>query len=99
MAESWWPYKRHMYLEGEKCAHEGRGRARQVELRLACSPSKNWHMLVREPEFCRYIMVLYHPSMCTVQRYKPVPRPKGSSLDGKRKPRPSAASSAKVPSS
>eukprot|EP00775_Hariotina_reticulata_P011589 gene11589-11733_t len=99
MADSWWPYKRHMYLEGEKCTHEGKGRARQVELRLACSPNKNWHMLVREPDFCRYIMVLYHPSMCTIQRYKPVPRPKGSSLDGKRKPSRSAASTAKVPSS
>eukprot|EP00879_Flechtneria_rotunda_P021485 GHRR01022642.1.p1 GENE.GHRR01022642.1~~GHRR01022642.1.p1 ORF type:complete len:613 (+),score=206.25 GHRR01022642.1:336-2174(+) len=74
MAGSWWPCMRQMYTEGEMCTAEGRGRPRQVELRVACSPDKKWHMLVREPEFCKYIMVLYHPLLCSVPAYKPVPR-------------------------
>lgn len=30
MADSWWPYSRSLYLDGERCAMEGGGRARMV---------------------------------------------------------------------
>jgi hypothetical protein len=75
MLQSWWPYLRQQYTGGEKCGGEGGGRPRSVELRIACSPvADQWRLLVREPQFCRYIMVLYHPVLCTLQRYKAVPR-------------------------
>lgn len=43
-------------------------RLRQVQ--LACSPDSDAYMLVREPETCRYVVTLYHPSICTVEGYK-----------------------------
>lgn len=52
---------------------EGKAVERQVELRAACSPDSATHLLVREPNFCRYTMVLYHPQLCDVQKLKPVP--------------------------
>lgn len=57
-----------------RCCTQVSGRAvdRQVELRAACSPDTALHLLVREPEFCRYIMVLYHPHLCKVRELKPV---------------------------
>jgi hypothetical protein len=62
---------------GEKCGSEGAGKPRQVELRFACSPHKNsWRMLVREPQFCSYVVVVYHPGLCKVPRYAPVPKQK-----------------------
>jgi hypothetical protein len=58
---------------GEKCGNEGAGKPRQVELRFACSPHNSWRMLVREPQFCSYVVVVYHPGLCKVPRYTPVP--------------------------
>jgi hypothetical protein len=58
---------------GEKCGNEGAGKPRQVELRFACSPHNSWRMLVREPQFCSYVVVVYHPGLCKVPRYAPVP--------------------------
>lgn len=31
---------------------------------------------MREPEFCNYVVVMYHPGLCQLPRYKPVPKPK-----------------------
>lgn len=64
---------RQMYTEGEACNVNGKSIDRQVELRAACSPDSSLHLLVREPNFCQYIMVLYHPQLCGVDRLKPVP--------------------------
>lgn len=74
MVDSYWPYHRQMYTGGEACGGEGKGRARSVELRVTCSPHKSMQLLIREPEFCRYIMVLYHPALCSLPRYRPVPK-------------------------
>jgi len=73
MLASHWPYMRQMYTEGEACNVNGKSIDRQVELRAACSPDSSLHLLVREPNFCQYIMVLYHPQLCGVDRLKPVP--------------------------
>lgn len=40
---------------------------RQVQ--LACSPDADVYMLVREPETCRYVVTLYHPTVCAVEGY------------------------------
>lgn len=37
---------------------------RSTELRLACSPDKAAHMVVREPAQCLYIITLYLPGLC-----------------------------------
>ena len=37
---------------------------RSTELRLACSPDKQAHMIVREPAQCVYIITLYLPKLC-----------------------------------
>lgn len=73
MIAAHWPFMRQMYTEGESCMVDGKAVDRQVELRAACSPDSSLHLLVREPNFCRYIMVLYHPELCEVDRLMPVP--------------------------
>lgn len=30
-------------------------------------------MLVREPDFCSYIFVLYSPALCELEAYQPFP--------------------------
>lgn len=72
MVDSYWPYFRQVYSGGEPCGAEGKGRPRSVELRVACSPHKTMQLLIREPDFCRYVMVLYHPALCQLPRYNPV---------------------------
>ena len=37
---------------------------RNTELRLACSPDKDTHMVVREPAQCIYIVTVYIPELC-----------------------------------
>lgn len=55
------------YVGGEMCSlDQGGSRARETELRIACSPDDQQHLLIREPEQCRYVMVLFEPSLCTV---------------------------------
>lgn len=44
---------------------------RKSEVRIACSFDSNIHMLVREPDFCQYVFVIYSPSLCKVERFKP----------------------------
>lgn len=43
---------------------------RSTELRLACSPDDQSHMIIREPAQCMYIIVLYLPSLCSVPAYQ-----------------------------
>lgn len=41
-------------------------------------------MLVREPQFCAYVVTVYHPGLCKVPRYAPVPvkqQAKGAAKD------------------
>lgn len=44
---------------------------RKSEVRIACSFDSSIHMLVREPDFCQYVFVIYSPSLCKVERFKP----------------------------
>lgn len=44
---------------------------RHVQARFACSPDGKMHMLVREPDFCSYVFVVYSPALCSLERYKP----------------------------
>jgi hypothetical protein len=44
---------------------------RQTEVRLACSPDGEMHMLVREPAFCSYVVVLYVPTLCNMPELLP----------------------------
>ena len=37
---------------------------RSTELRLACSPDEEAHMIVREPAQCMYIITVYLPGLC-----------------------------------
>jgi hypothetical protein len=49
----------------------GRKEIRHTEVRIACSPTGSPFMLVREPDFCQYVFVVYLPSLCELDRYKP----------------------------
>jgi hypothetical protein len=60
------------YTGGDVCTLAGGRRAkREVEARFACSPDGKLHMLVREPDFCKYVFVIYSPALCELERYKP----------------------------
>ncbi len=52
----------------------GRRVVRRVEARLACSPDANTYMLIREPDFCTYVYVIYVPQLCKLEYYKPRPK-------------------------
>jgi hypothetical protein len=54
---------------------------RSVEARLACSPDGKLSMLVREPDFCTYVFVVYSPALCTVQQFAPRARKGGGGKD------------------
>lgn len=45
---------------------------RSTELRLACSPDKVAHMVVREPAQCLYIITLYLPGLCRTPQAAPL---------------------------
>ncbi|KAF5829741.1 hypothetical protein DUNSADRAFT_15565 [Dunaliella salina] len=69
-----WPYVRQSYVEGHKCfLAGGRQEVRSTEVRIACSPDRRLHMLVREPDFCSYIFVLYSPAVCELPMLQPIP--------------------------
>jgi hypothetical protein len=53
----------------------GRQAVRRTEVRLACSPTDRIHLLVREPDFCHYIFVIYSPALCTLRHYAPKSEP------------------------
>eukprot|EP00983_Pelagomonas_calceolata_P047916 1140847-Pelagomonas_calceolata.AAC.2 len=70
----------HTYIHTPCCAagHEcvlagGRREVRSTEVRIACSPDRRLHILVREPDFCSYIFVLYSPAMCELGMFQPIP--------------------------
>lgn len=86
MQRSSWPYLRHMYLGGDRCDLErGRSRSRQVEARLACSPDGELRLLIREPEFCKYIFVVYSPALCELDAFKPRPSTGSTALSDDRR--------------
>ena len=61
-------------LAGDECfLARGRRATRHTEVRIACSPDQRVHLLVREPDFCSYIFVVYSPALCGLPAYKPVP--------------------------
>lgn len=68
-----WPYVKQVYSGGDECILGGGGRRvlRKAEARIACSPDQRIHMLVREPDFCSYVYVVYSPSLCEVPHFKP----------------------------
>ena len=45
---------------------------RSTELRLACSPDKVAHMVVREPAQCVYIITVYLPGLCRATQAAPL---------------------------
>jgi hypothetical protein len=60
------------YSGGDACTLKGGKTAqRSVQARFACSPDGQLHLLVREPDFCTYIFVVYSPALCALERYKP----------------------------
>ena len=74
MARQAFPYMVQMYTGGDMCSQEGYKKARTTQVRLVCSPDQNAHMLVREPEFCSYIVVLYLPVLCNEKLMAPKQR-------------------------
>ena len=67
-----WPYVKQVYNGGDECVLGGGRRVqRKVEARVACSPDARIHMLVREPDFCSYVYVVFSPALCEVSRFKP----------------------------
>lgn len=69
-----WPYVKQVYSGGDECVLSGGRRVvRRSEVRLACSPDERLHMVVREPDFCSYVFVIYVPELCTFKRFMPQP--------------------------
>ena len=63
-----------MYTGGDRCeGSNGARQARETELRIACSPDEEPHLLMREPVECQYIMVLYDPGLCNVAGHEAKP--------------------------
>ena len=61
-------------MGGDPCeVEEGGKQPRQTELRIACSPDPERHLLMREPQQCQYVMVLYEPSLCEVPGFGGLP--------------------------
>lgn len=73
MATKKWPCIKQMYDEGQECVLAGNKRViRNTEVRFACSPDSRIHFLVREPDFCSYIYVVYLPALCEVPGMQPI---------------------------
>jgi hypothetical protein len=70
------PFATECSFAGQMCVlGGGREVPRRTEVRIACSPDARLHFLVREPDFCQYIFVIYSPSLCSLPEYKPAPKP------------------------
>ena len=54
-----------IYTRGDSCNLGGdKETARTAEVRIACSPDSQQHLVMREPEQCQYIIVMYDPGVC-----------------------------------
>lgn len=70
-----WPALVHVYDGGDRCElADGVTKQRTAEVRYACSPDADPHLLVREPDFCEYVVVVYSPGLCQLKAYQPLPR-------------------------
>jgi len=75
MKKKVWPYVKQVYGGGDECVLGGGRRAtRRTEARIVCSPDGRLRFLVREPDFCSYVYVIYSPALCAVAHYQPQPR-------------------------
>ncbi|KAL6764757.1 hypothetical protein V8C86DRAFT_1367634 [Haematococcus lacustris] len=72
-----WPYVKQVYGQGDECVLANNRRViRRSEVRIACSPDDKIHLLVREPDFCTYIWVIYSPSLCSIPSFQPTSKSK-----------------------
>ena len=63
-----------VYSGGDECMLGGGRRVvRRTEVRIACSPDRRLRLLIREPDFCHYVYVLYSPALCLLDEFKPKP--------------------------
>ncbi|CAL8463374.1 g2908 [Coccomyxa elongata] len=58
------------YSGGASCDGSDAAAKRSAKVQLVCSPDAEVYMLVREPETCRYVVTLYHPSICDIDGYQ-----------------------------
>lgn len=95
MSDKYWPFVRQHYSSGDECVLQDIHRKRSTEVRIACSPDSNLHVLVREPDLCTYVYVVYSPTLCTLQRYQPVSKGPAEPTAKSDKPASSTAGSSK----
>ncbi|MEW5317451.1 MAG: hypothetical protein WDW38_008745 [Sanguina aurantia] len=70
MRKSTWPYVKQVYAGGQECVLAGGRKAvRRSEVRLACSPDSKLRILIREPDFCHYVFIIYVPQLCDMPFY------------------------------
>ncbi|MEW5307448.1 MAG: hypothetical protein WDW36_009843 [Sanguina aurantia] len=70
MRASGWPYVKQVYAGGQECVLAGGRKAvRRSEVRLACSPDSKLRILIREPDFCHYVFIIYVPQLCDMPFY------------------------------
>jgi len=59
---------------GDECVlAKGRRMRRRTEVRFACSPDGHTYMLVREPDYCTYVVVVYAQALCALPELSPRP--------------------------
>lgn len=57
-------------LTGQECILAGGRKAvRRSEVRLACSLDSKLRILIREPDFCHYVFIIYVPQLCDMPFY------------------------------
>lgn len=80
MVKKVWPFWPQRYTRGDECTLAGNRKVkRSAEVRFACSPTAGdkdqMHMVVREPDYCTYVITVYLPSLCSNAAFKPQERP------------------------
>ncbi|KAI7838050.1 hypothetical protein COHA_008133 [Chlorella ohadii] len=83
------PYVSQRFAQGNHCDRDphpetGRPRppiTRHTDLRLMCSPDKDMHIIVSEPEQCIYVIELYLPALCGHPGFAPEAPPGGWTPD------------------
>ncbi|PRW20961.1 OS-9 isoform X3 isoform B [Chlorella sorokiniana] len=83
------PYMSQHYTQGNHCDRDphpetGQPRppiTRHTDLRLMCSPDKDMHIIVSEPDQCTYVIELYLPALCGHPGFAPEPPPGGWTPD------------------